>query len=85
MNVTNGTILKLKNYRVLSLKPSDAHDIPELERALNDGASAQPDSDRDGFYVVELESSRAYVYVLDKLQTVYLVASQLVASSRKND
>lgn len=62
------------NYRVAPLNPKLADRVSELERALESGLPAYPDTSRKDFYDVELDNGWAYIHVLDNRQTVYLVA-----------
>jgi len=65
--------LQLENYHVMPVNRRLKGHI-ELERAINRGIPACPDSRREDFYEVELDDRWAYVHVRHDLQTVYLVA-----------
>jgi hypothetical protein len=66
--------LRLRGYRVASLKPEfDEHAI-ELERATHEGIPAYPDSVREDFYDVVLEGGWSYIHVYRDGHVVYLVA-----------
>ena len=70
----DGVWLESRNFAVVPLKPRLAGHIPELQRAIERGVPASPDSSRQDFYDVELENGRAYIHVRDERQIVYLVA-----------
>ena len=71
---TNFVWLKLHGYRVVALKPEFNEHITQLERVLQKGVLAYPDSARADFYDVALEEGEAYIHVFRSRQTVYLVA-----------
>jgi hypothetical protein len=71
--------LRLNGYRVVALKPEfDEHTI-QLERALQKGVPAYPDSARADFYDVALEEGEAYIHVYQGAQIIYLIAVSLSA------
>ena len=70
-------LLSLPGYRVVALKPDfDEHTI-QLQRALQKGVPAYPDSVRADFYNVKLDGGEAYLHVYRGGQTIYLVAHSL--------
>ena len=70
----DGIWLQSRNYAVVPLNSQLAGRISEIERAIQRGVPASPDSHRHDFYDVELENGWAYIHVRDDAQTVYLVA-----------
>jgi len=64
-------------YTVKPLNPSLACFTRELKRALRTGCVAEADSNRPGFYQINLTGvgMRAYIYVRDETSTVYLIAA----------
>ena len=68
------TWLRTPGYEIAALNAKLAGRVPELQRALQSGISAYPDSNRNNFYDVELSTGWAYIHVRDDKQTVYLIA-----------
>jgi hypothetical protein len=68
------TWLEPRNYDVVALNPKLSSHVSELKNALRNGVPACPDTNREGFYDVELSSGWSYIHVHDGAQTVYLVA-----------
>jgi len=69
--------LRLLGYRVVALKPELDEKATELERAIQEGIPAYPDSARADFYDVPLEGSWAYIHVYREGRAVYLVTYSL--------
>jgi hypothetical protein len=68
------TWLQTLNYEVMPLNSRVAARVSELQRALQTGLPAFPDTNRQNFYDVELSNGWAYIHVRDDNRTVYLVA-----------
>jgi hypothetical protein len=66
--------LRTKDYGVVPLNSRLSAHVSELAAALDAGLPAYPDSSRQDFYDLELQSGWYYVHVHDDAQTVYLVA-----------
>jgi hypothetical protein len=66
--------LRLRGYRVASLKPEFGEHAIELERAIHEGIPAYPDSVREDFYDVVLEGGWSYIHVYRGGRVIYLVA-----------
>jgi len=69
--------LKLRGYRVASLKPEFGEHAIELERGIHEGILAYPDPVRTDFYDVVLDGGSAYIHVYRDGHVVYLVAHSL--------
>ena len=71
----NDTIwLESKTYNVVGLNEKVSGHVAELARAIRNGIPAYPDSSREGFFDVELNSGWSYIHVRDDVRTVYLIA-----------
>jgi hypothetical protein len=66
--------LRLSDYQVVGLKPEIDEYAIRLERAIQNGVPACPDSTRTDFYDVEFEDGHAYIHVYRETRTIYLVA-----------
>ena len=73
--------LRLRGYRVASLKPEFGDHAIELERAIHEGIAAYSDPVRANFYDVALEAGWTYIHVHHDGQVVYLVAHSLSISN----
>jgi len=73
--------LRLRGYRVASLKPEFSEHVIELERAIHGGIAAYCDPVRADFYDVSLEAGWAYIHVHRDGRVVYLVAHSLSMSN----
>ena len=62
------------DYDVTALNSKLSDRVAELERALRAGLPACADTNRVGFYDVELPGGWAYIRVRDDKRTVYLIA-----------
>jgi hypothetical protein len=71
---TGSVWLRLPGYQVVALKPELVEHVNNLERAIREGISADPDSARTDFYDVALEEGTAYICVFRAAHKVYLVA-----------
>ncbi len=70
--------LRAGDYQVTPLNARLGNRVPELQKALETGIPAYPDSVRRNFYDVELPNGWAYIHVRDDKQIVYLVAYSLL-------
>ncbi len=50
--------------------------LPEVESALHHGVEATADSNRPGFYDIQIGDNWYYVHVPSRLRAVYLVAAR---------
>ena len=50
--------------------------LPEVESALHQGVEATPDSNRPGFYDIQIGETWYYIHVPSRLRAVYLVAAK---------
>ena len=66
--------LRLPGYQVVALKPELGEHVNNLEQAIREGISADPDLARTDFYDVALEEGTAYICVFRGSHKVYLVA-----------
>jgi hypothetical protein len=66
--------LRTSGYNVEALNSKLAGRVPELQSALTKGLPACPDTNRKGFYDVELPGGWAYIHVREDAATVYLIA-----------
>jgi hypothetical protein len=73
-NRTRSVWLRLPGYQVVALKPELGEHVNNLERAIREGTSADPDLARTDFYDVALEEGTAYICVFRGAHKVYLVA-----------
>ena len=71
---TGSVWLRLPGYQVVALKPELGEHVNNLEQAIREGISADPDLTRTDFYDVVLEEGTAYICVFRGSQKVYLVA-----------
>src|SRR5215475_4143648 len=71
---TGSVWLRLPGYQVVALKPELGEHVNNLQRAIREGISADPDSARTDFYDVALEEGTAYICVFRGGHKVYLVA-----------
>lgn len=71
---TGSVWLRLPGYQVVALKPELGEHVNNLQRAIREGISADPDSARTDFYDVALEECAAYICVFRGSHKVYLVA-----------
>jgi len=74
---TNPVWLKLRDYRVVALKPEFDQYAVELESAIQGGIRAYPDLARADFYDVALEDGWVYIHLYRDSHAVYLVAHSL--------
>jgi hypothetical protein len=74
---TNPVLLKLRDHRVVTLRPEFDQHAVELECAIQGGILAYPDLARADFYDVALEDGWVYIHVYRDRHTVYLVAHSL--------
>jgi hypothetical protein len=72
--------LRTSGYNVEALNSKLTGRIPELQSALTKGLPACPDTNRKGFYDVELPGGWAYIHVREDAATVYLSACALRAA-----
>jgi hypothetical protein len=66
--------LRLRDHRVVALKPEFEKHAVELEKTLPDGVPAYRDLVRPDFYYVAMEDGQAYIHVYRRTKAVYLVA-----------
>ena len=71
---TGSVWLRLPGYQVVALKPELGEHVNNLEHAIREGISADPDLARTDFYDVALEEGTAYICVFRGSHKVYLVA-----------
>jgi hypothetical protein len=71
---TGSVWLRLPGYQVVALKPEFGEHVNNLERAIREGISADPDLARTDFYDVALEEGTAYICVFRTGHKVYLIA-----------
>jgi hypothetical protein len=64
------------DYDVAALNSRLSDRVAELKHALRAGLPASADTNRVGFYDVELPGGWAYIRVRDDKRTVYLIAYQ---------
>src|SRR5690348_14305112 len=83
-NMRSAGCLRLRGYRVVSLKPEFDELTTELERAIEEGVAAYPDLARADFYDVELDDRWAYIHVYGTGRTVYLVAQSATHSAYRS-
>src|SRR5215471_18446713 len=74
MKGTGSVWLRLPGYQVVALKPELGEHVNNLQRAIREGISADPDLARTDFYDVALEEGTAYICVFRSSHKVYLVA-----------
>ena len=80
MNQTTPAALLKTDYPVVPLNGSIWNDVSALEKALRNGVSATRDSNRQGFYEIEVGDNWYYIHVPSRIPKVYLVAVRSAAA-----
>jgi hypothetical protein len=64
------------DHPVTPMNPEMWKYLPGLESALHQGVETTPDSNRPGFYEIQIGDNWYYVHLPSRLRAVYLVAAR---------